>query len=89
MPLKDLFCQIIKKQSYDLSGVDTSVNSRRELIAYIFDTYSDDVEDFNILDLHDNFLDELIDGEDLTLKVSAALSKLDRAIPHLQLRSYV
>jgi len=89
MSLKDLFCNIIERKPYDLSGIDTSKSSIRELIAYVSETYSNKVEHFNILDLDETFLDELLEGEDMTLKVAAALSKINYAIPHLRLKSYV
>jgi len=89
MTLKDLFISIMTGKSVDLHGVDSSTQSRRELMGYVSDTYSGQVENFTILNFEDAFLDELLSGEDMTFKVSAALSKIDRAIPHLRLKAYV
>ena len=89
MVLKDLFIEIMEGKAYDVLSVDTSQESIKGLIKYVVQTYSDQVECFNILSVDDSCLNEFLVGEDISLKIAAALSKLDRAIPHLRLKRYV
>lgn len=89
MSLKDLFCLVYDKKPYDLSGLDTSKTSVREMIAYVNERFSEDVEYISILSYDDSFLDELLNGEDLTMRISGALSKINSMVPDLQLKSYV
>ena len=89
MSLKELFILIMDRKPYSVSGLDTSAKSKCELISYLCQTYSDTVKSINILNLDAAFLDDLLDGEDISMKVVAALSKIDQAVPHLNLKACV
>jgi hypothetical protein len=89
MCLKDLFCQVIDKQPYDVSELDFSEPSRKDLISHLTSTYMNDVDEINILNFSKDFLEELLDSDDLSIRVSAALSIINHAIPHLNLGLYV
>ena len=89
MDLKTLFQQIYDRQSYDLSGIDTSKKSVHEMISYVNRNYADQIVYYRILDVADAFLDELIAGDDVNYKVNAVLTKIDKAIPHIRLKTYV
>jgi len=87
--LKDLFVEIFNRRDYDISTVDTSSLSVRGMIAYVAETYSKDVKYFNVMDIDNELLDELLTGDDISLRVMAALSKINKALPHLRLKTYV
>ena len=89
MTLKDLFVEIFNRRDYDISTVDTSSLSVRGMIAYVAETYSKDVKYFNVMDIDNELLDELLTGDDISLRVMAALSKINKALPHLRLKTYV
>lgn len=89
MNLKNLFISIMKNDTMNCKGIDTSASSLGDLFEYIFTEYGHDVKNIAILEVDDVVLDDILKGDDINLRVIAALTKIDNAIPHLELKSRV